>query len=210
MQTQAVVLRNIFSLMTDPDKPALSGADMLMKGSVVAQIAPEGNMDIPHGARVIDCSKHVVVPGFVNTHHHFYQTLTRNHPAVQNTELFEWLTFLYNVWKYIDEEVVYYFSLLAMAELLKNGCTATTDHHYVYPHHVSEDVMGLQFEAAEKLGMRFSPTRGSMSLSQKDGGLPPDSVVQSGKEILADSERVIKKYHDSDPLAMRKIVLAPC
>lgn len=205
-----IVLKNIFCLLQEAHKPPLRGADLLIENNTIAQINLGGNITIPKGARVIDCSKHVVVPGFVNTHHHFYQTLTRNHPAVQNTELFEWLTFLYNVWKYIDEEAIYYSSLLAMAELLKTGCTATTDHHYVYPHHVSEDVMGLQFEAAEKLGMRFSPTRGSMSLSQKDGGLPPDSVVQSGKEILADSERVIKKYHDSDPLAMRKIVLAPC
>ena len=210
MQTQAVVLRNIFSLMTDPDKPALSGADMLMKGSVVAQIAPEGNMDIPHGARVIDCSSHVVVPGFVNTHHHFYQTLTRNHPAVQNAELFDWLKFLYNVWKYIDADGIYHSSLLAMAELLKTGCTCSTDHHYLYPRGFDGDLMGVQFAAADALGMRFSPTRGSMSLSQKDGGLPPDSVVQTADEILEDSERVITQYHDSSPMAMHKIVLAPC
>jgi cytosine/adenosine deaminase-related metal-dependent hydrolase len=152
----------------------------------------------------------VVVPGFVNTHHHFYQTLTRNHPAVQNAELFDWLRFLYNVWKYIDADGVYYSSLLAMGELLKTGCTTSTDHHYLYPKGFVGDLMGVQFSAADTLGMRFSPTRGSMSLSQKDGGLPPDSVVQTADQILEDSERVINQYHDASPTAMHKIVLAPC
>jgi cytosine/adenosine deaminase-related metal-dependent hydrolase len=152
----------------------------------------------------------VVIPGFVNTHHHFYQTLTRNLPAVQNAELFDWLVYLYEIWKYLDEEAVYYASLLAMGELLKTGCTCSTDHHYVYPQNVSGDLIGIQFKAAANLGMRFSPTRGSMSLSKKDGGLPPDSVVQTEDQILEDSERVIRQYHDGSELAMRKIILAPC
>ena len=160
--------------------------------------------------RVIDCSRHVVVPGFVNTHHHFYQVLTRNLPAVQNAKLFTWLTYLYQVWKFVDEEAVLASSQVAMAELLKTGCTCTTDHHYLYPEGFGADLMGLQFRAAETLGMRFSPARGSMSLSKKDGGLPPDSVVQSEQEILKDSRRVIEQYHDAEPFAMRKVVLAPC
>jgi cytosine/adenosine deaminase-related metal-dependent hydrolase len=151
-----------------------------------------------------------VVPGFVNTHHHFYQTLTRNLPAVQNAELFDWLVYLYEIWKHLDEEAVYYSSLLAMGELLKTGCTSSTDHHYVYPQNVSGDLIGMQFKAAANLGMRLSPTRGSMSLSKKNGGLPPDSVVQTEDEILEDCERVIQKYHDEKELAMRKIILAPC
>lgn len=146
----------------------------------------------------------------VNTHHHFYQTMTRNHPAVQNAKLFDWLTFLYDVWKYVDEKTVYYSSMLAMAELAKTGCTLTTDHHYLYPRSFGADLMGLQFEAADMIGMRFSPTRGSMSLSKKDGGLPPDSVVQTEDVILADSERVIATYHDPSPFAMHKVALAPC
>jgi cytosine/adenosine deaminase-related metal-dependent hydrolase len=159
---------------------------------------------------VIDCSTCVVIPGFVNTHHHFYQTLTRNLPAVQNAELFDWLAYLYEIWKYLDEEAVYYASLLAMGELLKTGCTSSSDHHYVYPRNVSGDLIGIQFKAAANLGMRFSPTRGSMSLGKKDGGLPPDSVVQTEDQILEDSERVIQQYHDRSELAMRKIILAPC
>lgn len=210
MHEHAVLLKNIFCLMIDPAKPTLSGADVLLTGGIVSHIAPKGGLQAPAGARVIDCSSHVVVPGFVNTHHHFYQTLTRNHPAVQNAELFDWLRFLYNVWKYVDADGIYYSSLLAMGELLKTGCTTSTDHHYLYPRGFVGDLMGVQFSAADTLGMRFSPTRGSMSLSQKDGGLPPDSVVQTADEILEDSERVINQYHDASPTAMHKIVLAPC
>lgn len=210
MHEHAILLKNIFCLMTDPAKPTLSGADLLITGGVVAEIDPDGKLEAPKGARVIDCSSHTVVPGFVNTHHHFYQTLTRNHPAVQNAELFDWLRFLYDVWKYIDADGIYHSSLLAMGELLKTGCTCTTDHHYLYPRSFAGDLMGIQFAAADTLGMRFSPTRGSMSLSKKDGGLPPDSVVQTADEILRDSERVINRYHDPSPMAMHKIVLAPC
>ncbi len=158
LQETALLLQNIFSLMTDPAKDTLCGADMLIENGVVRKISPKGGLNAPQGARTIDCSRHVVVPGFVNTHHHFYQTLTRNHPAVQNAELFDWLKFLYNVWKYIDEDAVYYSSLLAMGELLKTGCTTSTDHHYLYPRGFSGS-RGLQFAAATP-GMRFSPTRG--------------------------------------------------
>jgi cytosine/adenosine deaminase-related metal-dependent hydrolase len=210
MNNAPVLLKDIFCLLTSPDKPQLRGADLLMQDGKVLRIAPDGGLKAPDGGRVIDCSNHVVVPGFVNTHHHFYQTLTRNHPAVQDAKLFDWLMFLYEVWKYIDDEAVYCSSALAMAELLKTGCTCTTDHHYLYPRGFKGDLMGLQFHAADKLGMRFSPTRGSMSLSRKDGGLPPDSVVQDEDTILADSERCIRQYHDPDPMAMHKIVLAPC
>jgi len=203
-----LLLKDIYYLHPGGQAEGLRGYDMLVDGNKIASIAPKID---PAGAdRVIDCSTHVVVPGLVNTHHHFYQTLTRNIPAVQNAKLFDWLVYLYEVWKHIDEEAVYYSSLLAMAELLKTGCTLTTDHHYLYPNNFAGDLMGLQFEAAETLGMRFSPTRGSMSLSKKDGGLPPDSVVQTEEVILADSERVISQYHDRSDFSMRKVVLAPC
>ncbi len=206
----AILLKDCFCLMTATDAPPRRGWDLLIKENRVARIAPDIAFTPGDGDRVIDCSTHVVVPGFVNTHHHFYQTLTRNLPAVQNAKLFDWLVYLYEVWKNIDEEAVYVSSLLAMGELLKTGCTTSTDHHYLYPRRVTGDIMALQFEAAEKLGMRFSPTRGSMSLSKKDGGLPPDSVVQTDEEILEDSERVIARFHDPSELSMRKIVLAPC
>ena len=205
-----ILLKNINCLMTSAEDSPLSGYDLLMSNGKVSDIAK--NLQIPENeaCRVIDCSHHVVIPGMINTHHHFFQTLTRNLPAVQNAKLFDWLVYLYEIWKHIGADEIYYSSLLAMGELLKTGCTAATDHHYLYPTHFSGDLMALQFEAAETLGIRFSPTRGSMSLSKKDGGLPPDSVVQSEKEIMDDSLRVIEKFHDPNPHAMRKIVLAPC
>jgi 8-oxoguanine deaminase len=202
-----LLLKDCFFIHRSSEEAPLRGWDVLIRENKIAKITEE----ITEKAdRVIDCSRLVVVPGFVNTHHHFYQTLTRNLPAVQNAELFDWLIFLYEIWKYLDEEAVFHSSLLAMGELLKTGCTTTTDHHYLYPRGITSDIMGLQFEAADKTGIRFSPTRGSMSLSKKDGGLPPDSVVQTEDEILKDSERVIHEYHDKSKLSMRRIVLAPC
>lgn len=208
MLEKGILLKNIMALMTDPDKETLYGVDMLIEEGKVSKIGK--SLQAGKNYRVIDASNLAVVPGSVNTHHHFYQTLTRNLPAVQNAKLFDWLVYLYEVWKYIDEEAVYYSSLLAMSELLKTGCTATTDHHYLYPKNFTGDLMATQFKAADTLGMRFSPTRGSMSLSKKDGGLPPDSVVQTEEQILEDSERCIKQFHDPSPMAMHKIVLAPC
>lgn len=200
-------LKNCFHIFLSADENPRRGEDILIRENRIAEIGSD--IDAP-ADREIDCSTGVVVPGFVNTHHHFYQTLTRNLPAVQNAELFDWLTYLYEIWKHLDEEAVYYASMLAMGELLKTGCTTTTDHHYVYPRHAGGDLMGAQFRAAEVLGMRFSPTRGSMSLSKKDGGLPPDSVVQSEDDILSDCERVIGQYHDAGELSMRRVMLAPC
>jgi 8-oxoguanine deaminase len=207
-----ILLKNCFHILTSWNESGRSGHDILIEGNRIKQIEPH----IDPGAwgkdpvETIDAGHFVVVPGLVNTHHHFYQTLTRNLPAVQNAPLFGWLKYLYEVWKWIDEEAIYISSLLAMGELLKTGCTLSSDHHYLYPEGLSGDLMGIQFEAAETLGIRFSPCRGSMSLSVKDGGLPPDSVVQSEEEILKDSARVIEQYHDPGALSMRKIMLAPC
>ncbi len=205
-----ILLKNCYFILKSVHEEGLRGYDILIVDNRVAKI--ERNIDFARtgGDSIIDCSTHVVVPGFVNTHHHFYQTLTRNLPAVQDAKLFDWLVYLYEIWKNLDADAIYYSSQLAMGELLKTGCTTATDHHYVYPRNVSDDIMGLQFKAAEDVGMRFSPTRGSMSLSKKDGGLPPDSVVQTDDEILKDSERVINQYHDNSELSMKKIALAPC
>jgi len=187
----------------------LSGVDVLIDGKRIAKIGK--SLAVPAGGcKVVDASRHVVMPGLVNTHHHFYQTLTRNVPAVQDAKLFDWLVYLYEVWKGIDEEAVYWSSMLAMAELAKTGCALSTDHHYLYPRSFTGDLPGIQFKAAADIGLRFAPTRGSMSRSKKDGGLPPDSVVQDEDEILAQSEEALRKYHDAAPDAMRKVALAPC
>ena len=204
-----LLLKNCYHLVTSADDPGQTGVDVLIDENRIERIGK--NLSLPGGeGALIDASRHLVVPGFVNTHHHFYQTLTRNLPAVQNAKLFPWLVYLYDIWKYIDAEAIYWSTALATAELLKTGCTLTTDHHYLYPRSVSADIMATQFEAAERTGIRFSPTRGSMSRSKKDGGLPPDTVVQTEDEILNDSERVIHEFHDSSELSMRKIALAPC
>lgn len=205
-----LLLKNCFYISPSSSEEGLRNHDVLIRDNKIEKIDKNIPVEEKDNLRIIDASACVVVPGFVNTHHHFYQTLTRNLPAVQNAELFDWLVYLYEIWKNLDQDAIYYSSMLAMTELLKTGCTTSTDHHYVYPHHIKYDVMGLQFQAAENLGMRFSPTRGSMSRSKKDGGLPPDTVVQTEDEILADSERVIKQYHDDSEFSMRKIVLAPC
>ncbi|MFQ5796973.1 MAG: 8-oxoguanine deaminase [Candidatus Bipolaricaulia bacterium] len=157
---------------------------------------------------VIDARGKLVTPGFINTHHHLYQTLTRAYPAAMDVGLFDWLETLYPLWANLDEEAVYLSTMMGMAELLLSGCTTTTDHHYVFPRDL--DVIDAQIEAATEIGMRFQPCRGSMCLSQKDGGLPPDSVVQDGDVILKDSERVIVRYHDPAPNARVRISLAPC
>ncbi|MHC4432652.1 MAG: 8-oxoguanine deaminase [Planctomycetota bacterium] len=203
----SILLKNCFYIFLSVDDGWRRGEDILVRNNRIAEIG----VDIADEAdRVIDCSTCVVLPGFVNTHHHFYQTLTRNLPAVQNAALFDWLVYLYGIWENLDRDAVYYSSMLAMGELLKTGCTTSADHHYIYPQNVRGDLIGAQFEAAANLGMRFAPSRGSMSLSKKDGGLPPDSVVQTEDEILKDCDRVIHQYHDESELSMRRIILAPC
>ena len=172
--------------------------------------APAGGAPAGDEVEVIDASRLVVVPGFVNTHHHFYQTLTRALPAAQDAKLFEWLVYHYEIWKYIDAEAVRASTLLAVGELLKTGCTTTTDHHYLYPRNFDGDIVETQFDAARSLGIRFSPSRGSMSLSKKDGGLPPDTVVQTDEEILQHSETAIQRFHDAGQWSMSRITLAPC
>jgi len=207
-----ILLKNCYCIKTEKDRENFFDMDILIEEGRIAEIGK--NIHIPkdkqHSLRTIDASRHTVLPGLVNTHHHFYQTLTRNLPAIQNAKLFDWLVYLYEIWKHLDEDAVYWSTALATAELLKTGCTTTTDHHYLYPDTVSGDIMGIQFEGAADTGIRFCPTRGSMSRSKKDGGLPPDSVVQTEDDILKDSRRVIEKFHNPSELSMQKIMLAPC
>ena len=159
--------------------------------------------------RTVDASHMLCYPGLVNTHHHLYQVFSRNLPEVQNMELFDWLRTLYGIWKNLDEEVIRLSSLVGLGELLKHGCTTCFDHHYVFPQG-SGDLPGAQFAAADEIGIRFHASRGSMDLSVKDGGLPPDSVVQTVDEILRDSADAIERFHDPEPYAMHRVALAPC
>lgn len=158
---------------------------------------------------IYDASDQVILPGLVNTHHHFYQTLTRAHSSAINKPLFPWLTALYPIWQHLTPDMVSLATRLALSELLLSGCTTAADHHYVFPRNITEAV-DIQVEAARMVGMRVALTRGSMSLSQEDGGLPPKSMVQSEDAILADCERVISRYHERGDGAFIQIVLAPC
>jgi cytosine/adenosine deaminase-related metal-dependent hydrolase len=164
---------------------------------------------MPDATRVLRAENCLVTPGLVNTHHHIYQNLTRSFRPAVNGTLFQWLTTLYPRWAYLDEEGAYVSAWIGVAELALGGCTTTTDHLYVHPRGAG-DLISAEIRAAREVGVRFHPTRGSMSLSQKDGGLPPDSVVQDDDEILADSERLVAQHHDREWGAMVRIALAPC
>jgi 8-oxoguanine deaminase len=177
-------------------------------GRIVETLARGAEPRTPVDA-VFDASRHVVLPGLVNAHHHFHQTLTRAHPAAINRELFDWLTALYPIWARLKPRDLRLAARLALVELLLSGCTTAADHHYLYPAGL-ENAVDIEVEEARALGMRLTVTRGSMNRSQKDGGLPPDSVVQDADTILADSERVLKLFHDPKPGALIRIALAPC
>lgn len=202
-----LLIKNAQTIVTCNDQDeVLEQVNLLITDGVIEYIGTQ----TPVAEQVIDASHHIVYPGLINTHHHLYQTFTRNLPTVQNMELFDWLNALYKIWANLDQKVVYYSSVTGLGELLKSGCTTAFDHHYVFPKGEETGLLAAQFQAAAKLGIRLHASRGSMSLSQKDGGLPPDSVVQDVDVILKDSERVVAQFHDPRPFSMRQIVLAPC
>ena len=201
------ILKHARCIVTCDDRDSiLRGVDVFIENGVIAKI---GQLDHMEADEVLDASAWILYPGLINTHHHLYQYFTRNLKHVQNLELFDWLTALYDIWAHLNEDTVRLSSLSGMGELMKYGCTTCFDHHYVFPNGAG-DLLGAQFSAAEALGMRMASSRGSMSLSRKDGGLPPDSVVQTTDEILRDSREVIERYHDASDFSMRQVVLAPC
>src|SRR5579859_5775072 len=157
--------------------------------------------------QLIDARNMIILPGLVNTHHHFYQTLTRNLPAAQDVNLFQWLRTLYPIWAGLTPEAMAVSTKIALAELMLSGCTTSSDHTYLWPNGSRLDD---QIQAATEMGVRFHAARGSMSVGESRGGLPPDSVVEDEEAILRDSQRVIEQYHDASRLAMLRIVLAPC
>lgn len=187
------------------------GADggIVVEDGRIVELVPSAGEPQVAADETFDASRHVVLPGLVNTHHHFYQTLTRAHPQAIDKELFPWLQSLYPIWARLDPDSFRLSVRLALTELLMSGCTTAADHHYLFPKGL-EDAIDIEAEEAAALGIRVTLTRGSMNLSQKDGGLPPDSVVQDEDEILADSERLIGRWHDRSDGAMTQIALAPC
>jgi 8-oxoguanine deaminase len=186
-----------------------SNGGVVIKGQEIIELVGSGKTPLSQIDEVYDASDSVVLPGLINTHHHFYQTLTRAYPEALNKELFPWLKSLYKVWAHIQPEMLAVSTELALSELLLSGCTTASDHHYLFPSQL-ENAIDIQVEQAQKLGMRVVLTRGSMSLGEKDGGLPPQSVVQTKEQILSDSERLIKSYHNTNEGAMTQIALAPC
>ena len=195
----------------DPRAILADGATrgLVVEGSRIVELVGRGAEPSTPVDASFDASRHVVIPGLINTHHHFFQTLTRAHPAAINKELFAWLTALYPIWARLKPDHLRIAARMALSELLLSGCTTAADHHYLFPDGL-ESAIDIEVEEARALGMRVTITRGSMNLSQKDGGLPPDSVVQSEDAILADSTRVLKLFHDPAPGAMVRIALAPC
>ena len=194
----------------DPLAILADGAErgIVVRGRQIESLIPAGHE--PEGPyRVFDAGRHVVLPGLVNTHHHFYQTLTRAHPAAINKPLFPWLQALYPIWARLTPDDLRSAVRIALVELLMSGCTTAADHHYLYPAGL-EQAVDIEVEAAREIGLRMTVTRGSMNLSQKDGGLPPDTVVQDEDTILRDSERVLSLFHDASPGADIQIGLAPC
>jgi len=182
---------------------------VVIKGQEIIELVGAGKSPLSKIDEIYDASDSVVLPGLINTHHHFYQTLTRAYPEALNKELFPWLKSLYKVWAHIQPEMLAVSTELALSELLLSGCTTASDHHYLFPSQL-ENAIDIEVEQAQNLGMRVVLTRGSMSLGEKDGGLPPQSVVQTKEQILSDSERLIKSYHNYDKGAMTQIALAPC
>ncbi len=198
-----LLLKRIRHLATmDEERRELRDAWVLINDRAIAAI---GVGEPPAADSVVDLSNHVALPGLVNAHHHMFQSLTR--VLAQDRELFDWLGTLYPIWAGLRSQHLYAAARVAMAELLLSGCTTASDHHYIYPNDVRlED----EIRAAQELGLRFHAARGSMSLGESAGGLPPDELVESEADILRDTQRLIETWHDSARGSMLRIVVAPC
>ncbi len=201
-----LLVKNAYIATMDDHQREIPDGGLFIRDGFIEQVGPVASL--PQTAdEVLDLSGHVVLPGLVNTHHHFYQTLTRNVPAAQDANLFNWLKTLYLIWARLTPEDIFTSTQTALAELALSGCTTASDHLYLFPNGSRLDD---EIEAGRTLGVRLHASRGSMSLGQSQGGLPPDSVTDKEEVILADSERLIQRYHDPRPGSMTQIVLAPC
>ena len=204
-----ILIKNPLVIATMNDEQTeFKGGHVLIEDDKIKSVS-DNELNI-EADEVIDATNMVVLPGFINTHHHFYQTLTRNIPKTQNAELFPWLINNYEIWREMTEEGVTVSAKTAIAELMLSGTTTTSDHLYLFPKKSSPYLIDREIEAAQEMGIRFYPTRGSMSLGKPHGGLPPADVIQSEEEIQKDTERLVNKYHDDADGAMLRIALAPC
>ncbi|MCW2131323.1 8-oxoguanine deaminase [Arthrobacter sp. VKM Ac-2550] len=200
-------VKNPLAIFTANNDDAAGG--LVVEGGEIVELVAAGQTPREPWTTVFDAREHVVLPGLINTHHHFYQTLTRAWAPVVNVPLFPWLINLYPVWARLTPRYLELATKAALAELLLSGCTTAADHHYLFPAGM-EDSIDVQVQVVRELGMRAMLTRGSMTLGEDDGGLPPQSTVQAPEVILADSERLIGRYHERGPGAQIQIALAPC
>jgi 8-oxoguanine deaminase len=202
-----LLIRNAEILVTmDDHRREIPGGGLFVRDGFIAQVGLTS--DLPSIAdEILDLSGCIVLPGLINTHHHFYQTLTRVVPAAQNANLFNWLKILYPIWGRMTPDDIYSSTQIALAELALSGCTTASDHLYMFPNGSRLDD---EIHAAREIGVRLHASRGSMSLGESKGGLPPDYIVEDESFILTDSQRLIEEYHDPKPGAMIQIVLAPC
>jgi cytosine/adenosine deaminase-related metal-dependent hydrolase len=204
-----LLIRNARLLATlDGARRELAGGWVAVDGGLISAVGGSTDAE-PAATETVDASECLVMPGLINTHHHMFQNLTRAYPPMTDKPLFGWLQSLYPLWRAIDEESVYASAFVGLAELALSGCTTSTDHLYLHPRGAG-DLLSAEIAAATELGMRFHPTRGSMSLSTKDGGLPPDDVVGDDDEILAACEQAVTRHHDRSHGAMVRVALAPC
>ncbi|WP_207842534.1 8-oxoguanine deaminase [Williamsia soli] len=204
----STIIENAYIVTMDAGRRELRGGSVVVVGNTISAVV-DGAVDdeLRDTAEVIDGTGCILTPGLINTHHHLYQWITRGLAA--DHTLFQWLTTLYPIWAGIDEEAVNVAATGALGWLALSGCTTSTDHHYVFPKE-GGDLLAAEILAAHAVGVRFHPTRGSMDLSEKDGGLPPDSVVETIDQIMTASSAAISRWHDPSPDAMIKIALAPC
>jgi cytosine/adenosine deaminase-related metal-dependent hydrolase len=204
-----LLIRNARLVATmDGDRRELAGGWIAIEGGLISAVGTSAD-PLPVTTETLDASDCLVTPGLINTHHHLFQNLTRAYPPMTDKPLFGWLQSLYPLWRALDEEAVYASAFVGLAELAMSGCTTSTDHLYLHPRG-GGDLLSAEIAAATEIGMRFHPTRGSMSLSEKDGGLPPDDVVADDDEILAACQEAVARHHDPSHGAMVRIALAPC
>ncbi|MEM6450997.1 MAG: 8-oxoguanine deaminase [Cyanobacteria bacterium P01_D01_bin.105] len=203
-----LLIKNAHTLVTmDEHRRELAGGGLFVRDNVIEQVALTDELP-SHADEVLDLQgRHVVLPGLVNTHHHFFQTLTRAVPAAQDCDLFVWLQTLYPIWAKLTGEGIYASTQMAAVELMLSGCTTASDHLYLFPNDCTLDD---EIRAAQDIGFRLHASRGSMSVGESAGGLPPDTLVEKESDILKDSQRLIEQYHDNSRYAMTRIVLAPC
>ena len=206
------LLKSCEAIVTSASEPVLWHHDLLIDAGAVKAIGPDLSRDAPAGSTIIDASGMFIYPGLVNTHHHFFQCFVRNRVELDWTRysVIEWLDRIYPIFSKLTEDCFYHSSVVAMAELIKHGCTTAFDHEYCFPRHAGGHIIDRQFEAAEMMGMRFHAGRGGNTLPKSEGSTIPDEMLETTDEFIGDCERVIDAYHDARPLSMRQVAVAPC